>query len=175
MNKGFTMVELLVAFTMFAVVISMVSSIFITSYRSQRAIVELTTANDNTYLALEQLARDVRDGRNFCFVGSCFVGFNCPPPNRFMFTHRSGDKVCYRRGIDAGRGFLERRSGGIDGSVTAGNIDIKSLKITPNCGPDPVRITLNLELGVVGLPAVEGIINKIQTTVATRNLATCLN
>ena len=64
-RKGFTMIELLVALGLFVVVMSIASTVFIQSLRTQRSIVALMAANDNASLSIEQMMREMRIGLNF--------------------------------------------------------------------------------------------------------------
>ena len=64
-NKAFTLVELLVAMSLFLILIGIATSGFIRVLRTQRAIVELMTINDNAVLTLEQMAREIRTGYHF--------------------------------------------------------------------------------------------------------------
>lgn len=172
------MVELLVAFTLFAVVLSVVTSIFVVSYRSQRAISELILVNDNTYLTLEQMARDVRDGQNFNFDLSPDISCNS---DCFAFLNRNGEYIVYD--YDSTNHAINRIKADFNSptpfdqpkQVTARNIEVKSFRVTPNdCNSgNPVRITLNLEIGPRNSPNVANFINRIQTTIATRNYAKC--
>lgn len=65
-KNGFTLIELLVAMGIFVIVISIVSVSFIQGLRTQRSIIALMEANDNVSLVLEQMAREIRTGYQFC-------------------------------------------------------------------------------------------------------------
>ena len=64
-NSGFTMIELLVSISVFAVVVAIVSGIFIASLRSNRTSVALISANSDGQLAMEQMTRMIRKGKKF--------------------------------------------------------------------------------------------------------------
>lgn len=68
--RGFTMIELLVSISVFAVIVAIVSGIFITSLRSNRTSVALITANSDGQLALEQMTRMIRKGNKEDFIVS---------------------------------------------------------------------------------------------------------
>ena len=59
------MIELLVSISVFAVVVAIVSGIFIASLRSNRTSVALISANSDGQLAMEQMTRMIRKGKNF--------------------------------------------------------------------------------------------------------------
>ncbi len=60
--RGFTMIELLVAISVFTVIITITSGIFIASLRSHRTSIALISANSDAQLTLEQMARMIRKG-----------------------------------------------------------------------------------------------------------------
>lgn len=66
MRSGFTLVELIVAFSVFAVLVAVVSGSFVRSLRIQRVALELMAVNDNMAITLEQMMREMRTGYNFC-------------------------------------------------------------------------------------------------------------
>src|SRR3989344_3661992 len=64
-RDGFTMGELIVAMSLFIIVITIASGTFVTSIRSQRDIVTSTSVNSNVTQALERMAREMRTGLDF--------------------------------------------------------------------------------------------------------------
>ena len=172
-RSGFTIMELLVSFTMFTIIVSILTSIFIISNRSQRNIATIILVNDNTYLTIEQIARDIRDGKDFDFDDACF-------PNCFSFRDRNGHIVTFDH-FDHG---IRRTDLNLSPpndqpkKITADNVDVVSFTVLPNnCSTDdsspPVRLTLNLVVKPLGASDVSGFENHIQTTVSSRNLAGC--
>jgi len=72
--RGFTMIELLVAISVFTVIITITSGIFISSLRSNRTSVALIAANSDAQLTLDQMARMVRKGVGSTFLADSAVG-----------------------------------------------------------------------------------------------------
>jgi len=62
--KGFTLAELIVALGIFAVIITVATSILLHSLRSLRYVAHQAGAMDNISLAVEQMAREIRMGSN---------------------------------------------------------------------------------------------------------------
>ena len=92
-NEGFTMIELLVAISVFSIVIVIVSGIFITSLRSHRTSLALISANSDAQLVLEQMTRMIRKGEDFetHSIGDYpNFDFKC-----LQFSHES-DRIVYR-------------------------------------------------------------------------------
>lgn len=71
---GFTIMELLVAMSVFAIVIAVAVGIFDNSLRGERRLVSLMSVQNNMNAALEEMAREMRGGYLFTEtspVGSC--------------------------------------------------------------------------------------------------------
>ena len=156
MRKGFTIIELMVAVTIFVVVVSISSSIFINSLRTQRQVLALMASNDNASLTIEQLAREMRTGSQFQINGR---------GDRLQFFNAVGQPVVYEL---SGQQIMRNSQ-----AVTAGNVSIKYLLFnlmgeTPEDGVS-TRVTINLGVGAVG-KNLEDFVTNIQTTVAVRSL-----
>lgn len=61
-NKGFTLIEVLVASTIFILVIGVTISVYITILKLQRSVVQSVQALDNARLAFEFMSRLIRTG-----------------------------------------------------------------------------------------------------------------
>lgn len=154
---------------------TIITSIFITSRRTERNIAALILVNDNTYLAIEQMARDIRDGRDFDFTNP-FGELTCSG-DCFGFTGRGGEKIIYE--LDTANQTIIRRIVSASGSsknLTADNIAVETFAVTPlDCDPlVPLRVTLNLKVSPKDLSGIAKFTNNIQTTVSTRNFASCI-
>lgn len=163
-NKGFTMVEVLVAMTLFVVIVSATTVSFITAMKTQRQLVSLMAATDSASLAIEQMAKEIRTGRDFCRT-SCADGI-------INFTTWKGEAVTYQ--VDANKQIL--RSSGINsGPITADNVSIERLNfiISGNQPTDdyPPRITIILRAAVpqTGPIGIRGVYTDLQTTISARN------
>lgn len=76
-DKGYTMVELLVAMSIFVILITIVMGIFTQGLRSHRSLLGIMSAANNSFLALEQVMRETRVGVDFRVSGGpeCPFGF----------------------------------------------------------------------------------------------------
>lgn len=66
-QRGFTLIELLVAMGLFIIVVSLTTSVFISALRNQGRVAELMGVYNGASLALEQMMREMRTGREFVF------------------------------------------------------------------------------------------------------------
>ncbi|PIR89571.1 MAG: hypothetical protein COU07_01595 [Candidatus Harrisonbacteria bacterium CG10_big_fil_rev_8_21_14_0_10_40_38] len=177
-RRGFTIVELLVSMTVFAILIGLISNIFIGSLRAQRRIMALMTANDNASLVLEQIARELRTGINFCIPIQQGNSWVCDPANpasgaRLMFENAHGEQIVYRVNNEV----IERRSdteGRFLPITSEFNVRITRFgflledKILGN-GPWPPRITMIMQVGTkMERDALNGVFTDIQTTISAR-------
>ena len=83
---GFTIVELLVAMSLFLILVAVATGTFIQTLRTQRVITELTAANDNATQTIEQMAREVRTG----------FGFTDSTQDILKFTNYRNELVSYK-------------------------------------------------------------------------------
>jgi len=164
--KAFTLIELMVAMTLFLVLIGIAVGGFIRALRTQRAIVELMAANDNASLTLEQIAREVRTGFYFIKVSD----------SEFEFTNAYNVTVFYRLNENAiERGTQDIFSQRGYKKITADNLKVVDFRINllGNDSGDgyPPRITISLS--VTGKSKyLENVSVNVQTTISSRLLDT---
>lgn len=162
-RAGFTLVELLVAITLFSIAVSVAVGGFVRALRTQRELVALIAANSNASLAIEQMAREMRTGAGFSVS---------PAGDSLSFVNANEESVAYSLDKSTGpssHGVLLRTVGNNSPQpVTASNVNIKYLTFTSlNSSQYPPRITINI--GVSGvLPELQGNVTNIQTTVSSR-------
>ncbi|MDE2000963.1 MAG: four helix bundle protein [Patescibacteria group bacterium] len=161
-RKGFTLVELLVTMTLFLVVVSIATSVFISTLRTQRETVALIAANSNASLTLEQMSREIRTGTGFVMKGSDLA-----------FTNAKSESVEYH--LDSGTHTLQRSTDG--GAtflpLTADNVSVQRATFRLWNGdpavPYPPRITIALGVGAVGVPFTTSVAN-LEVSVSARSL-----
>lgn len=171
-RSGFTLIELLVAFGIFAIVISIAVGGFIQALRSQRQLAALLTANSNVSLIIEQIAREIRTGTDFCFNRT-----SCSSPSHLSFINADNVRITY---CLVGRSVERLEGNGICGGgnsrkVTADNVNVRYLnfRFFGNRTNDnyPPRITINIGLSPMTLGVSEAVID-LQTTISSRLLDT---
>lgn len=160
-NAGFTLVELLVAMGLFSVITSIAVGGFVSILRSERQAAGLLAANSNVSLSVEQMAREIRTGFDFCTVQSCLL-------SELSFRNAREEDVTYR----LQGGAIERRVGsGAFQKITAGNVSVRYLKFylqgrEAGDGEQP-RVTIALGVSAIELGVSENIAS-LQTTVSAR-------
>lgn len=169
-RKGFTLIELLIAMVLFVFIVSVVTEIFVIALRSEKDITALMSANDNTFITLEEMARELRVGRTFIIS---------PSGTSLDFIDPAGNPVGYCFADNAIKRAVGDLSSVCSGSnwkkITADNIVIDSFEIRArgeHVGDgEPTRITLLLSVGTKGGSVrVQGVQTHIQTTTTVRNL-----
>lgn len=90
--RGYTLIEMMVAISVFIIVVSIAVGAYVNSLRSQRAALFLMAVNDNVSLTIEQMTREMRVGADITVVSP---GPADPP--RIQFVDQSGRLVGYRR------------------------------------------------------------------------------
>lgn len=169
-NKGFTIVELLIAITLFTVLLGITSGVFIQSLRSQRNLTAFIAANSNASLTIEQITREARTGKDFCVNENDGCRTDAGVYKEIIFTNAKNEKVKYELG---GKSVMRSLNSQTPIPVTADNVDIQTLSFyidgnQPGDGKNS-RITMALKVSAAGLPFSESVIN-LQTTVTPRTL-----
>jgi len=177
-NKGFTLVELVMAMSIFVILISIAAGGFINILRNQRLVIALMIVNDNMSLSMEQMAREIRTGYNFSKVSD----------SELQFVNSHNQVVLYRLNNGAIERVMESATlEKIPQKITADNVKIASFNIEVcgnNISPDllldscgggggvnPPRITLSFSI-TSAEPDIEKlkIFTNIQTTISSRVL-----
>ena len=168
-RNGFTLVELLVAIGLFSVTVAIAAGGFVSALRTERQTAALVSANSNVSLAIEQMARELRTGFDFCVNGQ-----SCPDPSVLSFKNVTSQVVTYclnsgaiwrgGAGTCAGSGFQK---------ITADDVNVQFLKFIPvgsnapgSCDNLQPRVTIALGVSAKEL-GVQGSVN-LQTTASVR-------
>jgi prepilin-type N-terminal cleavage/methylation domain-containing protein len=160
-QKGFTLIEIIVAIGIFTAVITMALATFLNISNIQRKAGALRAINDNLNFSLELMSREIRSGKDYCPSFSCSI-------SSFKFTNSQGEDIVY--GLN---NFSIERSvnGGSPLRLTSPEIKIDNLEfIVPLQAESPQpRVTIILNGSSVDLKAGEVKLN-IQTTISQRKL-----
>ena len=118
---GFTIIELLVALGIFSIVILVGVGGFARALKIQRQVSAFSSVNSNISLILEQAAREIRTGINFCANGTV-----CGSSSVLSFINAKGENVTYCLNGEA----IERVIAGSCGDgqrITADDVSVQYL------------------------------------------------
>ena len=150
-STGFTLVELIVAMSVFIVATTFASGVFIQGLRSQRLLTQAIAVNNEMGVVLEQMAREIRVGHQFSGVGG--VG------ETLSFQTDEGG-VVYTL-LD---GVITRNGA----KLTSRDVEVTALRfLTEQSGCEPWRVVMSLDVRAAGS---DGESLPIQTTVSSRVL-----
>lgn len=151
-KRGFTVVELIVAMSVFAILVTMAVGVFIQGLRSQRLLTYLMAINNNAGLVLEQMAREIRTGYKFGSGGGSLG-----------FTNFERESVTY----SSAAGRLTKNGT----PLTAPDVNVKYLSFIVDQQGDicnPWRITILMEVASRKIDVVQTA--PLQTTISSRVL-----
>ncbi|PIR88844.1 MAG: hypothetical protein COU09_00245 [Candidatus Harrisonbacteria bacterium CG10_big_fil_rev_8_21_14_0_10_44_23] len=156
--QGFTLVELLVAITIFVVVMAIASNLFIGALRAQKSVVDLIAVNDNISLALERIGREIRVGNSFSANSSGLI---------FTIDDRGESNINYSLQNDR---LMRSVNGGSASPLTGANVVVSDLKFYVYDNDVP-RVTIVITAGLdENTRDLGGVKTTIQTTVSARPL-----
>ncbi len=164
LRKGFTLVEIMVSLTIFSVLIVLATSSFVRALRTERQIAAFIAVNSNVGAFLEQIAREMRTGKDFCINGN-----NCSATS-IAFTNADGEKISYC--LDDNSIKRSANSSCSSGqSMTGANVLVEYLSFVVSGNRDndnlPPRITILVGATSNKQYAVSYEVN-LQTTVSAR-------
>ncbi len=160
-SEGFTLIELIVAMAVFATVVTIVSSIFVSTVGSQRKNVNQQAVVENARYVLETISRAIRQSTVQTSDGTSSV---------LAINHPIKGVVTYQ--LDNGQ-IKESDAGNPASALSSSEVSVEKLSfIVKGKGPDftQPRVTIiigikNTEAGVSTASAIN-----LQTTVTPRNL-----
>ncbi len=164
--EGFTIVELVVAMGIFAVVTAVAVGAFTQALRSERRLTSVMNVDSNASAALEQMAREIRTGFMFNPVRSDYAPASCSQD--LSFIGPNGDVVYGLQGnaIVRGTSTLSSAVPITSGNVRVSRVCLLPVKISP-C--DPWRVVISMTVGSAQAADTSQDI-QIQTTVSSRVL-----
>lgn len=187
-NKGFTLIEMLVAIMIFSLVIGIISGIFVSSLRLQREALASQTLLEQTSYALEYISRTLRMAKKELGEGCLSeIGLNYEIPAKFrinlnpnlgtglrFINHLEGDD-CQEFFLKNGQLKIKKRIGGPEEifALTSPELQITSLRFNlsgqrEDDGLQP-RVTIFLDIKGEGFRPERRPEIKIQTTISQRD------
>ncbi|MFH1192859.1 MAG: type II secretion system protein [Candidatus Jorgensenbacteria bacterium] len=163
-REGFTVVELIVAMSIFAVFLGIIFGVFVQAVNGQRELTRFMAVQNNAGLVLEQMMREMRTGYWFCGKTEGELGiFPCENTgtNLLAFMDYLGHETNYA--LDAG---AVKRNGV---PLTSGEVEISRLQFLVTQQRNvcvPPRITVLMQVGLAGAGDVAPV--NLETTVSPR-------
>lgn len=160
-NKGFTLVELVVAIAVFATVVTVVSSIFVSSVGSQRKNINNQDVLDNARYVLETMSRAVRQSTVVTGNGTgSTLTINHPTKGVMTYILENNQ--------------VKESVGGNAAALSSSNVSVQGLTfvVQGNGSTDNIqpKVTLSISLkSSQGASDTESTAN-LQTTLTPRNL-----
>ncbi len=133
-EKGFTLIEVITALSVFAVIMTISMGSIVGIFDANRKSESLKTVMDNMNFTMEAMAREMRFGKNYhCGSGSPTIPFSCPTGNNgantlMSFIDQSNNQITYTL---VGSGIQKSSSaaqGGTFIEVTAPEVTITNLR-----------------------------------------------
>ncbi len=162
---GFTLIELMVSLGIFSVVMLVAVDGFIVSLRTERQASAFSFVNSNLSGVIEQMAKEIRTGKDFCTNG-----IFCPSSSQLSFVNANDKTVTY---------CLEnasiKKNIGVDCSsgqeITGQNVSVQYLNFIVFGNQDddgfPPRVTILVGANPKNKSASSYVVN-LQTTVSSR-------
>lgn len=145
-NKGFTLVETIIAIGLFSTLVAIAVGAFVNAIRTEREVGNLISAQSNVSLAIEQMAREARTGYLFCHKPDYTLGEqNTPDPDcgctvnlsnnvwtcsALDFLNAQSEDVVYSNSSPSGT--LMRKdnleNGGVAEPLTGDDVTVKNLQ-----------------------------------------------
>ncbi|MBZ9578332.1 prepilin-type N-terminal cleavage/methylation domain-containing protein [Patescibacteria group bacterium] len=181
-SKGLTLIEMLVAVTIFATVVGAISGLFISGIRSQGRVLATQEILDQTSYVMEYMSRALRmakkDLNGDCISAKLNYEKTGSGTGGIKFESYSGPCQEFFREWDAMEGVhrLKEAKAGIENYLTSPDLDVVSFNIGPDASwdqndNDQPRVTISLEMES-GRPVTTGPPPRIQiqTSISQRNL-----
>jgi len=122
-NQGFTLIEMIVAVSLFTVVMFVAVGALLAISDANRKATALRVVMENLNFAIESMSRSIRTGTDY----SCDGGGNCSGGDTLSFTDQYGSAVTYQYDGNA-KSILVRKDLGSLKGITSSEVEVESLK-----------------------------------------------
>ncbi len=171
---GFTLIELVVATSLFVAAMVVIVGLFIRVVKTQRMVQSLMGAQSNASLSLEQMMRELRTGFSFSYpqnISPCGTGG--AEALTFMRTRENGVPVPVTYFWNKDEERIERKEGSKERTpLTSGDVRVARmcfLNQSFSSPSHPSRITLVMQVGPRDSHVRDRVID-LQTTVSPRTI-----
>src|SRR3989338_4601153 len=173
-DSGYTMIELIVALTIFSIVIVGITQVAVSVLRVQRGSAEMQNIEDNARAIFESMVREVRTGHSYKVVGNgkrfCFSAAGTSATEPFFARYHLDNGIIYRRSISTEDGDHLSCSATIDSNplpLNFNDVVVEDLTFEKNSGNhEMITISMKIKGNIVSSKSVI-----LQTTVSSRYYA----
>ena len=168
-RKGFTLIELLVSLSLFSLLTLLAVGGFVRSLKTERQSSASMLVNSNINTVVEQIAREIRTGNDFCINGNI-----CPSSSVLSFVNANNSNVTYCLQNDS----IVRNAGPDCGSgqeITGESVFIQYLTFIISGNGDGDGSSPRITILIGANPKEQGSSNysvNFQTTVSSRIIGT---
>ena len=159
-NKGFTLIELIIAMTIFVIVISLILTLFMMGIRAQRKVIAIQNVQDNARYLLGFIAKEIR-----------MSTINSVTTTTLDIIRPDGESVSYF--FDDSEAEIERTDSSTSGPINSGQVSVTGSFSGLGIGTGDVqqaRVTITINVETSGIKVEEKAEIDIQTTLNPRNL-----
>ncbi|MCC6934425.1 MAG: prepilin-type N-terminal cleavage/methylation domain-containing protein [Candidatus Yanofskybacteria bacterium] len=172
-EKGFSLIELLVAATIFTFVVTGVTGLFLQALDLQRRASGIQKIEENAQFLIESIAREIRVSR---ITSSDSI---CTPPDpattrTLVIEHPVNGTITYTYAKVGGVGAVMRDDGSGPQQVTAKDVDLTAFAFcVTGSGPGgkQARVTIPMTLRSTAGRAGAQVSVSLQTTIVARDLS----
>ncbi len=156
-SQGFTIIEMLVSTTIFLIVLTITTSLFLVNVRTQRYLLASVNASENISYAIEVMGREIRTGKNFSLNN-----------NSLSFLNTKNETVKYSLINDR----VKREVGGQSEFLTSEDIEVMDLNfiVSGNSASDSLQTRVTILLKVKTKAGNQSLITNLETTLSSRQL-----
>lgn len=164
-EKGYSLIELLVAMGLFSIVVSIMASMFMISLRGQQKAFTAQNVADNMRYAMEIMSKEIRMGSDFNLVSATDLQFKSNMPNRNGATVEftlAGGQILFDDDI---------ANAPASTAITSSNIGVMGLNfVLYPSGTTQPRVLVSAQASSVGVAADASSSINLETVVAPRIL-----
>ena len=166
LQHGFSLIELLIAATVFTFVVAGVSQLFSSAMDIQRRATGSQKIQENALFLVESISREVRVSAVTAGASDC--------SSSLTIKHPVNGDVIYTYDRSSGVGVITReaQSGGAQ-PITSADVDIEQFAFcVTGAGPDghQARVTMPMKLTALSARASARATASLQTTIVSRDL-----
>jgi prepilin-type N-terminal cleavage/methylation domain-containing protein len=176
-NKSFTLVEILVAVTIFSVITGIASGLFVSAIRAQRSSLAHQQLLDQTSYVMEYMSRALRMAKKD-IDGNCTGGAKlnyAKTDSKIMFKNYEDEcQEFLQEWDDSNKVYrLKEKKAGVENYLTSPGLNVVSFKVADmgwtQYDTEQPRVTLFLDIQGAGFKPEEKPRIKIQTAISQRN------